>query len=58
MTLKQLIRLIDSTQVDLLTYHKLVLDNNLSHELVFKFLYRLDRYRKGQLNANLPIHRV
>lgn len=58
MTLKQLIRLIDSTQVDLLTYHKLVLDNNLSHELVFKFLYRLDRYRKGHPNANLPTHRV
>ena len=56
MTLKQLIRLIDSTQVDLLTYHKLVLDNNLSHELVFKFLYRLDRYRKGHPNANLPTH--
>lgn len=53
MTLKQVIRLIDSQPIDLLTYHKLVLDNNLSHELVFKFLYRLDRYRKGQPNANL-----
>lgn len=56
MSLKQLIRLIDSTQVDLLTYHKLVIDNNLSHELVYKFLYRLDRHRKGQPNANLPTH--
>ena len=56
MKLKQLIRLIDSTQVDLLTYHKLVVDNNLSHELVYKFLYRLDRHRKGQPNANLPTY--
>ena len=47
MSLKQLIRLIDSTQVDLLTYHRLVTENNFSHEQVFKFLYRLDRYRKG-----------
>lgn len=54
MTLKSLIRLIDNKPVDLLTYHKLVVDNNLSHEQVFKFLYRLDRYRKGQANANLP----
>ena len=47
LSLKQLIRLIDSTPIDLLFYHKLVIDNNLSHDQVFKFLYRLDRYRKG-----------
>jgi hypothetical protein len=52
MTLKQLIRLIDSSQVDLLTYHKLVTENNLSHELVFKFLYRLDRHRKRTTNVS------